>query len=63
MCVHIPIVNDTTAEGTESFFAKLSTEDLRISLLPATAIITILDDDEEARTGGTIPYDSTGSYD
>ena len=55
MCVHIPIVNDTTVEGTENFFAKLSTEDLRISLLPATAVITILDDDdEEGSNGGTI---------
>ena len=55
--MRIPIVNDTTAEDTESFFAKLSTEDLRISLLPATAIVTILDDDnDEESTGGIYSY-------
>ena len=48
----IPIVNDSSVESTESFFAKLSTEDLRVSLLPATAIITIMDDDQEDSTGG-----------
>ena len=56
MCVHIPIANDAIAEDAETFFAKLSTQDLRISLLPATAIITIVDDDdEEENTIGTIP--------
>ena len=48
MCVQIPIVNDAIAEGTENFFAKLSTQDIRISLLPATAIINVIDD-ESAR--------------
>ena len=53
ICVNIPTVNDTAVESTETFFAKLSTDDLRISLLPATAIIFIVDDDKEESTGGT----------
>ena len=52
VCVNIPTVDDTTVENTESFYAKLSTEDLRVSLLPATAIITIVDDDQEESIGG-----------
>ena len=48
VCVQIPILNDAIAEGTETFFAKLSTQDNRISLLPAIAIISVIDD-ESAR--------------
>ena len=47
ICTQIPIVNDMFAESTERFFATLATQDLRISLLPATASISIVDDDSD----------------
>lgn len=44
--IHIPIINDDTVEGNETFTVLLTTADLAVELSPAIAVATIIDDND-----------------
>ena len=46
-CVNVSTVADTALEEDETLFVVLSTNDLDVSINPATAAVTIIDNDSE----------------
>ena len=50
LCVLVLITNDSNAEGPETFFGRLTTSEVRVTLTPDQTTITILDDDGKLHT-------------
>ncbi len=47
LCINITIIRDTTLENNEQLFVLLSTSDLHVDLAPASAVVTVSDNDGE----------------
>ncbi len=54
--VTIPLLNDTTVEGSETFSVQLSAQTGAELMPPSTATITLLDDDSASAPDNTAPY-------